>query len=172
MVRHADGWSMNEVERISCVIRGLREADHATITARVDEWWGRPVSGALLRLFFEHFRPMSRVAERAEDIVGFIIGFQSQTDPRVAYAHFIGVAPDLRRGGLARTLYEHFFSESRDRGCTSVEAITAPINTASIAFHTRLGFELLPGTGWVDGVPVSIDHDGPGKHRARMRRAL
>ena len=95
-----------------------------------------------------------------------------QTDPLIAYAHFIAVAPDLRRGGLARRLYEHFFSESRDRGCTSVEAITAPINTTSIAFHTRLGFELLPGTAWVDGVPLSMDHDGPGKHRVRMRRTL
>ena len=163
---------MNETERISCMIRGLRESDHATITERVDEWWGRPVRGALLRLFFEHFRPMSRVAEQAGDVVGFIIGFQSQTDPLIAYAHFIAVAPNLRRGGLARTLYEQFFSESRARGCAFVEAITAPINTTSIAFHTRLGFELLPGTARVDGVPVSVDHDGPGKHRARMRRAL
>jgi ribosomal protein S18 acetylase RimI-like enzyme len=163
---------MNEAERISCSIRGLREADYAAITGCVDEWWGRPVRGALLRLFFEHFRPMSRVAEQGQEMVGFIIGFQSQTDPRIAYAHFIAVAPKLRRGGLARTLYEQFFSESRGRGCTSVEAITAPINTSSIGFHTRLGFELLPGAAWVDGFPVSVDHDGPGKHRVRMRRAL
>ena len=69
-------------------------------------------------------------------------------------------------------LYEKFFDEARQRGCTAVECITAPINTRSIAFHQKLGFVLLPGGAVVDGVPVSIDHEGPGQHRVRMRREL
>lgn len=154
------------------IIRELRESDFAPIRARVDAWWGRPVQDALLRLFFEHFLPMSRVAEAAGDIVGFIVGFQSQTDPSVAYAHFIAVAPEYRKEGLARSLYETFFAEARARGCTSIEAITAPINAASIAFHRRLGFALVPSATLVEGVPVNVDHDGPGRHRVRFRRAL
>jgi hypothetical protein len=60
-------------EQMSCAIRELRETDFTTISARVDEWLGRPVRSSLLRLFFEHFRPMSRVAEQGGDLVGFIV---------------------------------------------------------------------------------------------------
>jgi hypothetical protein len=154
------------------IIRELREDDFAPIRARVDAWWGRPVQDSLLRLFFEHFLPMSRAAEAAGEIVGFIVGFQSQTHPSVAYAHYIAVAPEYRKMGLARELYETFFAQANARGCTSVEAITAPINAGSIAFHRRLGFELLPSATLVEGVPVCVDHDGPGRHRVRLRRAL
>lgn len=153
-------------------IRELREADFATIRSQVDLWWGRPIQGALQRLFFEHFLPMSRAAEVAGEVVGFIVGFQSQTHPEVAYAHFIGVAPEYRKRGLARDLYELFFEAARARGCRAVESITGPVNGASIAFHRRLGFELLPSATLVEGVPVSVDHDGPGQHRVRFRRSL
>jgi ribosomal protein S18 acetylase RimI-like enzyme len=157
---------------MSYSIRNLRETDFGPISASVDEWWGRPVRSSLLRLFFEHFLPMSRAAEQSGTVVGFIVGFQSQTHPEIAYAHFIAVAPEFRRQGLARELYRRFFDEARSRGCTAVEAITAPINTRSIAFHQSLDFVLLPGGAFVDGFPVSVEHDGPGKHRVRMRRAL
>ncbi len=153
-------------------MRGLCEEDFAYISSKVDDWWGRPVRGSLLRLFFEHFRPMSHVAEQGGAIVGFIVGFHSQSYPSVAYAHFIAVRPEERRSGVGRALYERFFEYARQRGCTAVEAITAPINTRSIAFHQRLGFSVLPGGAVVDGVPVSVDHEGPGQHRVRMRREL
>jgi ribosomal protein S18 acetylase RimI-like enzyme len=153
-------------------MRGLREEDFADISSRVDEWWGRPVRGSLLRLFFEHFRPMSHVAEHDGGIVGFIVGFHSQSDPSVAYAHFIAVRPEGRRSGIGRALYDRFFDDARQRGCTAVEAITAPINTRSVAFHKELGFSVLPGGAVVEGVAVSVDHEGPGQHRVRMRREL
>jgi L-amino acid N-acyltransferase YncA len=164
---------MAEHERAaSPQLRALRESDFQRVTAQVDEWWGRPVRGALLRLFFEHFLPMSHAAEVDGVLVGFILGFQSQTFPRVAYTHFVAVAPAERRRGLGCSLYEAFFAGARARGCTSVEAITAPINTRSIAFHQSLGFELVGSDTVVDGVPVSFEHEGPGQHRVRLRRLL
>lgn len=153
-------------------LRPLAESDFPVVTARVDEWWGRPIRGALLRLFFEHFLPLSWAAEADGVLVGFIIGFQSQTFPRVAYTHFVAVAPEERRRGLGRTLYAAFFASARARGCNSIEAITAPINTRSIAFHQSLGFELVESDTVVDGFPVSFEHEGPGQHRVRMRRRL
>lgn len=163
---------MTDHQRPFPLLRPLAGSDFSTVTASVDDWWGRPVRGALLRLFFEHFLPMSHAAEAGGALVGFIIGFQSQTFPRVAYAHFVAVAPEERRRGLGRALYEAFFAGARARGCTSVEAITAPINTRSIAFHRDLGFELVASDTAVDGLPVSYEHEGPGQHRVRMRRRL
>lgn len=153
-------------------MRGLREEDFTYISSKVDEWWGRPVRGSLLRLFFEHFLPMSHAVERDGAIAGFIVGFHSQSHPSLAYAHFIAVRPEDRRSGVGRALYERFFEEARQRGCTAVEAITAPVNQRSIAFHRSIGFSVLPGGAVVEGVPVSVDHEGPGQHRVRMRHEL
>jgi predicted GNAT superfamily acetyltransferase len=80
--------------------------------------------------------------------------------------------PLYRKHGLGRTLYEWFFAEACARRCSSVEAIPAPVNQASVAFHGRQGFRVLPGDAEIDGVAVLRDHSGPGKHRVRMRRDL
>jgi L-amino acid N-acyltransferase YncA len=78
----------------------------------------------------------------------------------------------MRRRAIGRRLYERFFFVVRALGCNQVHCVTSPINTDSIAFHRRLGFELLPGTGHAEGVPVTLDYAGPGQHRVRFRRSL
>jgi ribosomal protein S18 acetylase RimI-like enzyme len=154
-------------------LRTLRESDYPFVSERVDAWWGgRPVRALVQRLFFEHFQAMSLAAEEGGRVVGFLIGFQSQTDPAVAYIHFVGVDPGARARGLGRRLYEAFFERARARGCRAAEAITSPVNHGSIAFHRAMGFALLPGDGEVDGVPVVKDHAGPGQARVRFHRVL
>lgn len=58
-----------------------------------------------------------------------------------AHAHFIGIDPAHRGAGLGARLYERFFDAVEARGCTTVHAVTSPVNTASVAFHRALGFE-------------------------------
>ena len=96
----------------------------------------------LPRLFFEHFRDTSFVAEEDGELVGFLCGFLSQTFPDEAYVHFVGVRPDRRGGGLGAELYERFFAAARGAGRSVVRCVTAPANEASVAFHRRLGFEI------------------------------
>ena len=117
----------------------------------------------LPRLFFTHFRETSFVAEDGGWLAGFLCGFLSQTYPDQAYVHFVGVAPDRRGGGLARDLYERFFEAARAAGRSSVRCVTSPVNTGSIAFHTKLGFEI---EAQVEG------YDGPDGSRVLLRRAL
>lgn len=159
-----------------CELRPLTELDFEPIRSRVDAWWGRPVSDHLPRLFFEHFQSMSRVAEVTDEgrteLAGFLIAFQSQTDARVCYVHFVGVAPAYRNGGVGRALYTCLFERARNDGARVIEAITAPVNRVSIGFHQHLGFEVLPGDTEVEGVPCLRDHSGPGKHRVRLRKVL
>jgi L-amino acid N-acyltransferase YncA len=104
--------------------------------------------------------------------VGFLVGFRSQTTPTQAYIHFVGIHPAKRGEGLGRRLYEHFFAVARQLGCREVCAITAPVNTGSIAFHTRMGFAILPGDSQKDGVAVTTNADGRGHERVRFRRAI
>lgn len=154
-------------------IRNLLPEDYEQIADVVDSWWGgRPMRALLPRFLFEHFSPTSFAIGAVGEAQAFLIGFVSQTDPAVAYIHFVGVDPAMRGGGTGRALYERFFAEVKVLGCHEVQCITAPVNTGSIEFHRRMGFELLEGTGEVGGIPVFLDHAGPGQHRVRFRKLL
>jgi predicted GNAT superfamily acetyltransferase len=155
------------------ILRHLEVKDHSTIIRVVDEWWGeRPMAGLLPRLFFEHFQPTSFVIEEDGKLQAFLVGFRSQTTPAEAYIHFVGVHPGARGKGVGRSLYEHFFEAVRQLGCTEVHAITSPVNRGSIAFHTSMGFEILPGDAEVDGIAVTTNYDGQGSDRVQFRRYL
>ncbi len=78
---------MNEV-----VIRHVEPGDYQPISSVVDAWWGgRPMTEMLPKLFFVHFRSTSFTAVIGGQIVGFLIGFVSQTYPDQAYVHVDGV---------------------------------------------------------------------------------
>ena len=146
-------------------IRHAEPSDHARVAEVIDDWWGgRQVRDMLPRLFFTHFRDTSFAAEDDDgELAGFLCGFLSQTYPEQAYVHFVGVSPGHRGAGLARELYERFFAAARTAGRTSVHCVTSPQNTASIAFHRRLGFEV---DAEVEG------YDGSGESRVLLARAL
>jgi ribosomal protein S18 acetylase RimI-like enzyme len=118
----------------------------------------------LPRLFFLHFEGTSFVADDDDgELAGFVCGFLSQTDPKEAYIHFVGVSPGRRGEGIGRTLYERFFAEARDHGRSLVRCVTSPGDQESIAFHEALGFE-------VDRVVE--DYDGPGEDRVLLLKRL
>jgi ribosomal protein S18 acetylase RimI-like enzyme len=155
------------------VLRHGEVKDYDLIIQVIDDWWGgRPMAGMLHRIFFEHFQPISFVIEQDAEIVGFLVGFRSQTTPTLAYIHFVGVHPASRGQGMGRRLYEYFFEVVRKMGCTEVRAITSPVNKGSNAFHTRMGFAILPGDAHIDGVAVTTDYDGSGIDRVLFQRDL
>jgi GNAT superfamily N-acetyltransferase len=154
-------------------LRHAEPEDYQSVIRVVDDWWGgRAMADMLPRLFFVHFRSTSFVAEDDGRLVGFVVGFVSQTDPRQAYVHFVGVDPACRGQRVGKRLYERFFAAARELGCREVLAVTAPINQGSIAFHLAMGFEPLPGDAERDGVPYVTDYDGRGGSRVRFRRSL
>ena len=154
-------------------IRPISERDHAPIIAVVNEWWGgRQMAGLLPRLFFAHFQDTSFVVEEDGQIIAFLIGFVSQSRPGQAYIHFVGIHPEQRKRGLGRQLYELFFKTVRARGCNSVRCITAPINSGSIAFHRRMGFQIEKSDRERDGVHYAADYDGPGQDRVLFVKTL
>ena len=163
------------------VLRHPTEDDHGRVLAVMDVWWdefGGPagsVQRALLlpRLFFQHFTDSSWLAEDgAGTLRAFLVGFLSPSRPDVAYVHFVGVDPALRRAGVAATLYGRFFDHAAARGASSAACITSPSNAASLAFHTRLGFTARDADALINGVPVQRDYDGPGLDRVVLSRPL
>lgn len=144
-------------------VRAARPGDFDTIIAVIDNWWGRPASRDLTRLFLDHFCDTSLIAEHHGELAGFVIGFLSPSQPEAAYIHFTGVGPAWRRAGLARRLYEQFFERARQDGRTVVKAITSAGNDRSIAFHRAMGF--------TDSEPLK-DYDGPSLDRVVFVRSL
>jgi ribosomal protein S18 acetylase RimI-like enzyme len=144
-------------------IRAARPEDYDAIAAAVDRWWGRPVLGGLPRLFLDLFHRSSLMIDGPAGPLAFLVGILSPSDPRQAYIHFAGVAPQARRQGLAGLLYTEFFALARADSRNLVSAVTAPGNAGSIRFHESLGFS-------VSG-PLP-DYNGPGRDIILFRRAL
>jgi ribosomal protein S18 acetylase RimI-like enzyme len=145
--------------------RRLAEEDHLRVLAVLEKWWGglKGEAGAkerallLPRLYFQHFTTTSYLVEGdGGQMAAFLVGFLSQTDAETAYVHFVGVDPALHGQGIGRALYRAFFALARSHGRRYVHCITSPGNTASQAFHARLGFTTSA---------VKPDYDGPGLDR-------
>lgn len=116
--------------------------DHARILEAMPRWWGgRDLRALVPSLFLEHFAGTSLVAESDDGaLAGFLVGFVSQDHPDEAYVHMVGVAPEQRGSGLGRRLHDAFADVVRGRGVRRVRCVTSTINTASVAFHTSIGF--------------------------------
>jgi ribosomal protein S18 acetylase RimI-like enzyme len=156
-------------------------ADHARMAVAMEHWWGgfggaagaRQRAAVLPRLFVDHFADTSFVVEDAGgELVAFLVGFLSASQPRTAYVHVVAVDPARQRAGLGQQLYRCFGAVAGERGATTVRCVTSPGNAASLAFHTALGFAVEPGEAGADGVPVQRDHDGPGLDRISFVRRL
>ena len=143
--------------------RNILVEDYYKVIEVIDDWWGgRPMTHLLPRLFFEHFQSTSYVIEHDNELVAFIIGFISQTNPQEAYIHFVGVSPQYRSLGYANDLYQLFFNQVRQLGCNKVRCITTPINTGSVAFHEKMGFT----------VQLVKDYAGDGQDRILFSKQL
>ncbi|MDH4273441.1 MAG: GNAT family N-acetyltransferase [Gammaproteobacteria bacterium] len=154
-------------------IRHVEPSDYPFIISVVNDWWsGRNMADMLPKLFFVHFRPTSFVAVQGDNIVGFLIGFVSQTFRNEAYIHFSGVHPAFRKQGIGNALYEHFFETVKTAGCTVVRCLTSPVNKGSVAFHQRMGFSIMPGNKEIDGIAVAENYDGRGGDRVLFYKSL
>lgn len=152
-------------------IRLVKSSDYQIISPLINDWWGgRQMSDMLPKLFFVHFNNTSFIAEKDGKIVGFLIGFLSQSYANEAYIHFVGVHPEYRNYGIGKQLYHQFFKVAQHYNRTIVRAVTSPVNKVSIVYHKKMGFELEQGDSVVNGVPVHTNYDGSGQGRVLFKK--
>ena len=101
-----------------------------------------------------------------------LVGFLSQSHSDEAYIHFVGVHPDHRKLKIGKILYQAFYEAAEKEGRTTIKAVTAPINKVSIAYHTKLGFQIEKGDKTVDGISVFSDYDGIHEDRVLFVKKL
>jgi len=153
--------------------RYAEASDYQPIISVVNEWWGgRTMAEMLPKLFLIHFRQTSFIAEKNGEILGFLIGFVSQTFPTEAYSHFIGVHPEYRKIGLGSALYERFFHAVKRLGCNKVCCVTSPLNNGSVTFHLLMGFSIELSGMTDESSCVIKDYDGRGEDRVLLSKSL
>lgn len=124
-------------------VRLVKGSDYYVISPLTNDWWnGRQMSDLLPKLFFDHFKNTSFIVEEEGKIIGFLIGFLSQSYSNEAYIHFVGIHPEHRGKGIGKQLYNQFFDVIKQNGRNIVRCVTSPVNEASIAYHTKMGFEI------------------------------
>jgi len=124
-------------------VRLVKGSDYYIISPLINDWWnGRQMSDLLPKLFFDHFKNTSFIVEEEGEIIGFLIGFLSQSYSNEAYIHFVGIHPKHRGKGIGRQLYNQFFDVIKQNGRNIVRCVTSPVNKASIDYHTKMGFEI------------------------------
>ncbi|WP_208590635.1 GNAT family N-acetyltransferase [Gracilibacillus suaedae] len=154
-------------------IRLVKSSDYNIISPLINDWWGgRQMSDMLPKLFFVHFNNTSFIVEKDGEIVGFLIGFLSQSYVNEAYIHVVGVHPHYRKYGIGNQLYKKFFEVVQKHDRNIVRAVTSPVNKVSIAYHKKMGFEIEEGDSEVDGVPVHTNYDGSTQGRVLFKKCL
>jgi hypothetical protein len=124
--------------------------------------WLTP-NGSPSRLFLDHFHRTSLIAQASPTLPGFLVGLVSRSLPHEAYIHFVGVRPDAyswRPWPPAVRGVPRNCACPRPSYCPG-HHITA--NTASIAYHRRLGFTV--------SRPVA-DYNSPGRDLTIFHRAV
>ena len=165
-------------------IRHPLEEDYRRVASALESWWDLPELqtpidrgfrlGAVPRLYFQHFSRSCFLAEyeNQDELLGFLVGFQSQDHPNEAYIHFFGVNPKARRRGIASRLYKTFMDAMRARGVDTFRCLTDIDNTRSQAFHAAHGFRTETGEAVRNGVRYHPDYDGPNLHRVVFIRRI
>ena len=145
--------------------------DFDQIICEITEFWRSDRTLYLHHpMFIYEFGNTAYVIKEGEKVIGYLLGFISQTEP-TAYVHLIGIRRSHQRRGLGRLLYDHFISYARKKGCKTIKAITTHTNLDSIAFHKSIGMELL-GSLNEEGIPVVKDYGGPGRDRVVFRKRI
>ncbi|ARI77750.1 GNAT family N-acetyltransferase [Halobacillus mangrovi] len=154
-------------------IRHLEPSDYEKISPLINDWWhGRQMAQMVPKLFFVHFSQTSFIAEEDGEVIGFLIGFLSQTYLDESYIHFAGVDPNYRKQEVGRRLYETFFKVVKVNNRNIVRAVTSPVNKGSVAYHTKMGFEIEEGDKEIEGIPVVSHYDGRDKDRVLFKKVI
>jgi predicted GNAT superfamily acetyltransferase len=144
-------------------IRNSKPSDHLRIISVMKDWWGgRDLTWMLPKLFLVHFCSTSFIIEKDDNLTAFLIGFLSQSRINEGYIHLVGVHPNYRGTELGRFLYHRFFQICKENNRDTIRSCTSPVNKGSIAFHRKIGFNILKGDAVVDDVQVSLDYNHPG----------
>lgn len=90
----------------------------------------------------KHRLYLALVAEKEGELIGFKVGYQSDT-PETFYSWMGGVRPEFRKFGVADSLADFQENWAKEKGFTSVFFKTRNRFPAMISFGLKRGFKIL-----------------------------
>jgi ribosomal protein S18 acetylase RimI-like enzyme len=149
------------------LVRNVFENDFLAIVDRSKEWADIVIErDTIYHVLTKHFRSTCFIAEERERVIGYLLGFRSQTYPEEAYMHLVQVDPALRGHGVGRRLFSQFEATVKAMGCKKIVTTSRPQNKMASKFYEEMGFKPVESDNMieVDGVKAIKDYNGPGKH--------
>lgn len=89
-------------------------------------------------LLSEHFSQSCVLAQRGDEVVGFISAYQPPSQPDVLFVWQVAVHPSMRGQRLALRMLEHLLERTYSNEIRYVETTVAPDNEASRRMFKRL----------------------------------
>jgi ribosomal protein S18 acetylase RimI-like enzyme len=150
-------------------IRNVIEADFIQISHIAEKCKPMTImNNSTYHIFTKHFKNTSFVVEDIDgNLIGFLLGFISQNNPKEGYIHLLCIDLKLRREGIAKNLVKNFIKTVSDKGCKKVVLVTKPQNKISIKFYNKMGFIPYKSNQIVqiEDMDVFKDYDGPGEDK-------
>jgi len=157
------------------LVRNAFPGDFLEVAKKSKEWADLVIEReSIYHIMTEHFRDTCFIAEDRGEMIGYLLGFRSQSRPDEALIHLIHVAPHLRGNGIGSRLFNQFQYAAKRMGCKRIMAITKPENNYCNRFHKAMGFSVVEmGEAIeVNGMRAIKDYNGPGKHMVMWQKDI
>ncbi len=96
----------------------------------------------LYLLLCDHFSETCILAEREEELLGFVTAYRPPNRPDSLFVWQVGVLPSARGQGIARALLDTLLAQDSCRDICWIELTISPSNTASRALFQSLARDL------------------------------
>jgi GNAT superfamily N-acetyltransferase len=149
------------------LVRNAFPGDFLEIASKSKEWADLVIEReSIYHILTQHFRNTCFIAEDRGEMIGYLLGFRSQSWPEEACIHLVQVAPRLRGNGIGRRMFNQFQSAAIAMGCKKIVTLSRPENNFCNGFNKAMGFSIVDveNTIEVNGMRAIKDYNGPGKH--------
>jgi phosphoribosylamine--glycine ligase len=129
------------------------------------------------KILLRYFGNSCLVVHWRERIIGFVLGFISQTHTPVTYFLWqIGVAPYMQGSGLGKQMLEEVENIARTLGCHKMQLTVDPTNQPSQKLFEKNGYSNISTdegvTVEVLGNPAVKDYYKPGRHFMLFEKSI
>lgn len=82
------------------------------------------------------------VAEDNDQIIGFLLSYETIPFPGTLYIRYIGLNPEYQSKGVGLLLYEKLIEKAKQKQIKEIKALINLDNPKSIRFHEKAGFKI------------------------------
>lgn len=128
----------------------------------------KPYAEHFYKIILRYFGNTCYIAEYKNDLVGFVMGFFSQTQNNTYFLWQIGVHPSMQGKGVGEFLLKKIENRLMENGCKRIELTIDPENYPSQNLFEKSGYHNVSNqegeTLYVKGNKAVKDYYKPGRH--------